>query len=272
MKTKISLLILILAGFIAGFLMRGNYNNKDIINRQDNSKSTILSTPVEVLASYGENRIVISADKVMINEGFDSPNPLQVELTASNYPDLFKPGTEFDRIHVSEVTVSDKPEIKILHIARQRPDHGSVEDGYYVEVDPNIGKVVASGWTNFFGSVRIYSSCMSCALPLLEYRSYDQSKGSFVLENTQHIQDFVKLKQDLLAINKREICKINGQEMSLEEAVKTAKDLDKCADAVLGPANDTPADTFITIGDYRGISQNIDRIIGGENIPLFSRL
>lgn len=271
MKINLSFFILII-GFAVGFFIRGYYDNYSHTISQDNTKTQVNFKPNEILASYGENRVVISADKIMINEGFDSPNPLQVELTASNYPDLFQPGTEFDRIHVSEINIPNNPKVKLLHLARQRPDHGSIEDGYYVDVDPEIGKVVASGWTNFFGSVRIYSSCTSCALPLLEYRSYDQSKGSFVLENTQHIQDFVKLKQDLIAINKREICKINGKQMTLEEAVKTADDSDKCADGVLGSENDKPADSFITIGDYRGIFQNIDRIINGENIPVFSRL
>jgi len=275
MKQKLSAIALIFGGILLGLLLRGYVPKFGL--RSENK--VVKPNPItqtnpqnEVLASFGKNEVVIKADQVMINEGWDSPNPLQVELTPKEHPDLFLPADQFTRIHVQEITDTENSEIKLLYLSRQRPDHGSIADGYFVIVDPEIGKVVNSGWTNYFGTVHLYSSSNGSALPLAEYTRYDRTQQKYVLINNKHRKDFERIKKELNDLNNQEICRLSGKSMTIAQALEVAKDTDKCGDLMLGSNTAQPADDFITIGQYKEILKNVQRIIDGENIKVFERI
>ncbi|MCG3146218.1 MAG: hypothetical protein HONDAALG_04095 [Gammaproteobacteria bacterium] len=275
MKQGLTTIALLFGGILLGFILRGYVPKLALKNENKvaiNNPSTLTKAQNEVLASFGKNEVVIKADQVMINEGWDSPNPLQVELTPKEYPDLFLPAGQFTRIHVQEITDVENSEIKLLYLSRQRPDHGSISDGYFVTVDPVIGKVVNSGWVHLFGSVHLYSSSNGSALPLAEYTRYDRAQQKYVLINNKHRKDFEKLKAELNDLNAKEICRLSGESITIDEALKVAKDTDKCGDLMLGSNTDKPADDFITIGQYKEILKNVQRIIDGENIKIFERI
>lgn len=275
MKQRITAIVLLFGGILLGFMLRGNAPKLGLNSENKvatNNPSTPTNPQNEVLASFGKNEIVIKADQVMINEGWDSPNPLQVELTPKDFPNLFLPADPFTRIHVQEITDVENSEIKLLYLSRQRPDHGSISDGYFVTVDPVIGKVVNSGWVHSFGTVHLYSSSNGSALPLVEYTRYDRQQQKYVLINNKHRKDFENIKVELNDLNAKEICRLSGKSMTIDEALKVAKDTDKCGDLMLGINTDKPADDFITIGQYKEILKNVQRIIDGENIKVFERI
>lgn len=275
MKQRLIAITLLTAGMLLGFMLRG-YFPMPGVSRENKVKTSNPNAQSisqnEVLATFGKNEVVIKADQVMINEGWDSPNPLQLELTPKEYPDLFLPADQFTRIHVQEITDVENSEIKLLYLSRQRPDHGSISDGYFVTVDPIIGKVVNSGWVHLFGSVHLYSSSNGSALPLTEYTRYDRAQQKYVLINNKHRKDFEKVKAELNDLNAKEICRLSGKSITIDEALKVAKDTDKCGDLMLGSNTDKPADDFITIGQYKEILKNVQKIIDGENIKVFERI
>lgn len=275
MKQRLMAIAILLGGILLGFMLRGYVPKLGLIRENKvttNNSSTPANPQTEVLATFGKNEVVIKSDQVMINEGWDTPNPLQVELTPKEYPNLFLPADTFTRIHVQETIDVENSEIKLLYLSRQRPDHGSIADGYFVTVDPVIGKVVNSGWTHYFGTVHLYSSSNGSALPLAEFTRYDRSQQKYVLINNKHRKDFERVKAELNDLNDKEICRLSGKSMTIAEALKVGKDTDKCGDLMLGSNTDKPSDNFITIGQYKEILKNLQRIIDGENIKVFERI
>lgn len=226
----------------------------------------------ETLVVFGKNEVVISPQSVVINEGFESHNPLSIVIDTKNYPDLFSPENEFARLHIEQIASGKLQNINLIRISRQIPNHGSMADSYFIVFDPTIGKVVDTGWTHTFGTVYLFSSCMSCALPMLEFTEYDQKQAKYVLTNSDHKKEFQQLLQQHMELQKKEMCRINGVDMTIAKALQTAKDGDKCADQVLGISNNNPADDFITIGQYKSILINIQKVINGENITIFERI
>lgn len=263
-----------IGGTLLGLVLRGYMPTQELNKNKKVQQTTTPSSPVsnEVMASFGKNEVVIKSDQVMINEGWNSPNPLQVQLTAKEYPDLFLPADPFTRIQVQEIIEPNARDVRLLYLSRQRPDHGSIADGYFVTVDPVIGKVVDSGWNHLFGTVHLYSSSNGSALPLAEFTQYDRSKQKYVLVNNQHRKDFERIRLELNDLNRKETCRLRGKSMTIAEAIQVAGDDDKCGDLMLGLDTDKPADDFITIGQYRGILNNIQKIIDGENIKVFERI
>lgn len=263
----IAMLCVSILSFFIGFKITGDSKQVGIVTPSENN-------PVEneVMVAFGKNEVVIKQESVVINEGFEIVNPLAVTIDKMNYPDLFLPEDKFARLHVEEISGNDKLGIKLLRIARQIPDHGSLADSYFVIVDPEIGKVVYTGWEHLFCTVRLYSSCMNCSLPLIEFREYDQKKQSYILVNNKHKKEFIELQQQHEQLGKKEKCRINGKDMTIDEAVRTAKNDDKCADSMMGISNNNPSNNFITVGQYRVILSNIERVIRGENIELFDRI
>lgn len=223
----------------------------------------------EFLVTLGENTILVKPEEVVINEGFEESDVNEFVVKKIDYPNLFDLKDKYSRIHVTEVVNSFENDNGLIYISNQRPDHGSINDGYFIKIDPKLKKVVDQGWKRLFGSVRLYSSSNGSALPLIEFKQYNPQKGIYELDNSNHKTEFIKLKVELLAINKKEICKINGRDLTLEEAVGSAGETDKCADWLLGASNETPAVDFITIGQYRQILKNVQRIIDGGNIKVF---
>lgn len=242
------------------------------IQKENTQKKEAPSSNNETLITIGKNEIVVSPTSVTINEWFESHNPLSLIIDKKNYPNLFSPANEFARIHVEEMKAGKNLDISLIRISRQIPDHGSLADSYYVVFDPVIGKVVDTGWNHFFGTVYLYDSCTSCALPLLEFTTYDQKQEKFVLTNNEHKKEFQALLQEYTDLQKKQTCRIQGIDMTLADAVKKAKDDDKCADRLLGINNNKPSDGFITIGQYRSILENIQKVINGENIKVFERI
>jgi len=274
-KLKLTVLLVLVACFSLGYILRGYTLQQGLIDSKKTAKSdsaALTTIQNEVMASFGKNEVVIKSDQVIINEGWDSPNPLQVRITQIDYPNLFLPADPYNRIHIQEISASENSDIKLLYLSRQRPDHGGIADGYFVTVDPVIGKVVSSGWNRLFGTVRLNSSSNGSAIPLAEFTQYDRSKQKYVLVNNQHIKDFERIKTELNDLNKKETCRLNGKSMTILEALSSGSDTDKCGDQMFGSDIDEPADAFITLGQYKEILSNIDKIISGENIKVFDRI
>lgn len=244
-----------------------------LVRLPDSQKSLPVEKGVSqnTLISFGKNQVAVNRDSVAINVWFEGKNPLAIILDKSNYPELFS-SDEFARIHAEEKVEGDNGQIKLIRIAKQIPDHGSWADSYYVIVDPEIGKVVATGYDSFFGSVRINNSCMNCYLPMMEFKEYSRKDGKYLLTNYKHKQEFKDLLKRHQELAEKEDCRINGKDMTIKVALETAKGDDKCADLLSSGTNNEPAESFITIGQYRMILNNIKRVINSENIPIFDKL
>ncbi|MFA6463108.1 MAG: hypothetical protein WCT51_03590, partial [Candidatus Shapirobacteria bacterium] len=226
----------------------------------------------EILFSIGKNNVIITPSSVDINgDKFNDEllNQNGLHLDSSNYPNLFEPENEFARLHAKEISGGDKLDTKLIYIARQVPNHGDIVDGYYVIVDPEIGKVVDTGYNSLFGNVHFNNSCTSCALPVLLFREYNRQQQKFILTNNQHKKEFVELLRQYTDRGNKESCLLNGENILINELIKTVKDSDKCSD--INDPDNYPADSFITVGEYKQIINNIKEIINGKNIEMVNQ-
>ena len=286
MKIKRVISIIIVAILIFSFfslLKKGltkenKFKNEEFINREINYNISSEPTPKEtsvneeVLFSFGNNDVVITQDSIAINAlefAGELLNPKGLLLDSTNYPELFEPKDDSHRIHVKEISGGDKSESKLLFISRQVFSRGGMGDGYYVVVDPEIGKVVDTGYNNTFGNVHFNNSCTSCALPVLLFRQYNQQQQKFIVINNQHKKEFVDLLKQYEQTGNKEICRINGKDNTINEAIKSAKDTERCVDLGMGGMYpDAQEDSFITVGGYKQIVNNIKEIINGKNIEM----
>lgn len=270
--SNLKILLVLLVIFALGWLISLEFNpspsNEDFALSLDGSNN--ISN--ELLVTLGENTVLVKSEEIVINEAFEESDVRELDIKKIDYPDLFDLEDKYSRIHVTEIKNSLENDNGLIYISNQRPNHGSINDGYFIKIDPKLKKVVDTGWNRLFGTVKIFSSCTSCSLPLMEYKRYDRATGEYTLVNVGNRNAFIKLRSELENINRKEICRINGVDYSLKKALDSAKDTDKCGDQGVGIATDEPASDFITIGQYREILKNIDRIINGENIKVFDRI
>lgn len=226
----------------------------------------------ETLFSFGENKVVVTSNSVDINyDKFNDEllNQNKLHLDSSNYPNLFEPENEFARLHAKEISGGDKLDTKLIYIARQVPNHGGIEDGYYVIIDPEVGKVVDTGYNQLFGNIHFNNSCTNCALPVLLFREYDREHQKFILTNNQHKNEFAELLKQYENRGNKEYCLLNGENILVNELIKTNKDNEKCGD--INDPDDKPAESFITVGEYKQIINNIKEIINGKNIEMVNQ-
>lgn len=246
----------------------------DIVKNKILSKITSeeITKNEEILFSFGENNVVVTKDSIDINAlefTGELLNPNGLILDSTNYPKLLEPKDDSHRIHVKEISGDDSPESKLLFISRQVFSRGVMGNGYYVIVDPEIGKVVDTGYDNTFGNVHFNNSCTSCALPVLLFRQYNRQQQKFILTNNQHKEEFVDLLKQYEQIANKEICRINGKDATINEAIKSTKDTDRCVDLGMGGMYpDAKNDSFITVGEYKQIINNIKEIVNGKNIEM----
>ena len=224
----------------------------------------------EVVFTIGERQVILTSSSIDISREFETDG-LSIHVDAANYPKLFKPDNEFARLNVKEISGGGVENAKLIYIARQIPSHGTMLDSYFIVIDPEIGKVVDEGYKSHFGSgVWFNNSCTNCSLPILEFREYDRRQQKYVLVNNKHIKEFIELQKQYRQIGDKEICRINNKDMTINEALRVANDDDKCADLGMGQSNAEPSDLFITIGEYKQILSNLEQIIEGKNIRMFT--
>jgi len=222
-----------------------------------------------VVFGVGESQIVLTLSSIDISRELETKR-LNIHIDAANYPKLFKPDNEFARFYVKEISGGGVDNAKLIYIARQIPNHGTMLDNYFIIIDPEVGKVVDEGYKYHFGRVWFNNSCTNCSLPILEFREYDRRQQKYVLVNDKHIKEFVELQKQYRQIGDKEICRINNKDMTINEALRVANDDDKCADLGMGQSNTKPSDLFITIGEYKQILSNLKQIIEGKNIRMFT--
>lgn len=278
MKIK-QLGLIIISVLLISFLLSKNKEKsyKNLSSKPNEEENTKIKDDKikyyrNILVTIGSNQIVINPTSVEINItefGGEKLNPKGLILDSTNYPNLFEPEEEFARIHTKEISGGDKLDTKLIYVARQIPNHGDIADSYYVIVDPEIGKVVDTGYNLLFGNVHFENSCTSCALPVLLFREYDRQQQKFVLSNNKHQKEFRDLLKQYEERGNKEICRINGKISLINEVIKTGKDNEKCGD--INDPDDKPAKSFITVGEYKQIINKIKEIINGKNIEMVSR-
>lgn len=285
-RFKIIILVLIAVVGLVGYGI-GRGNRPDLVSPPQTkipveSKAESPVKNQEVLVSLGKNKIVMTPTSVGINMGFESKNPNEVYIDAKSHPKLFESKDEFARLHVKEISGGDKIDTKLIYIAQQVPNHGSVSDGGYVVVDPVIGKVVDEGYRSYYDDQEgIYSGwgdrtkmfnnyCMQCTLPILEFKEYSRPQQKYVLANNKHIDEFIALQKTYVLNGNKEMCRVGGKEMTINEALKVAKDDDKCSDNNGVITDTSSSDAFITIGEYKKLLVNLQQIIQGKNIQMAS--
>jgi len=243
--------------------------NRDIPKTtQDSTKENIKTE--KYLVELGENRILMTPNSIGINMGYESPNPNELLIDPTNYPKLFGPKDEFAQIHTKEISEGVDSDIKLIYISRQVPSHGDIADLYYLVVDPKIGKVVDSGYQQYYGGdLHFNNICTNCNLPTLRFREYDRQQQKFVLTNNKHRDEFVELLKKYKEYEDKEYCRINGKNIPVSEVINTASDDTKCSD--IGEITNKPTESFLSVGEYKQIISNIKQIIDGKNIEMYDQ-
>lgn len=269
-RTKLAIIVLVI--IFGSYLIKvkktqpqNNFSQSSITSE----KNIISEEDKSTLITFGDNQVVINPTSVDINmtmfEG-EQLNSNGVHIDSDNYPLLFRPDGP---LHVKEISGGGSANTKLIYISRQIFSRGSMGDNHYIIIDPQIGKVVDSGYNSTFGNVHLENSCTSCALPVLLFREYSRQQQKFIVTNSQHQKEFKDLLKQYETRGNKEICRINGNNYSVNEAIKVAKDTDRCANQGMGAmypdAND---ESFITIGEYKQIINNIKQIINGKNIEM----
>lgn len=226
----------------------------------------------ETVVTIGKNEVVITPTYIEINPMLEMFDEKPLRLDQNNFPLIFNVDKEFTRINVKDFSGGGTPDTKLIYISGQIPNHGTYADNYYVIIDPEINKYVEDGYNYLFGNVHINNSCTNCALPGLLFKEYSKKDQTFILSNNKHRKEFIELLKLYEQYERKEICRIDKKDYLLVEALKTAKNTDRCADLGMGGMYpDASNDSFIILGEYKQIKENIKSIIRGENIPMFSR-
>lgn len=267
-KLAIIVLVIIFGSYLVNTKKTQPQNN--LSQTSITSENNIISEEDKsTLITFGDNQVIINPTSVDINMtmfGGEQLNPNGVHIDSDNYPLLFRPDGP---LHVKEISGGDSANTKLIYISRQIFSRGSMGDNHYIIIDPQIGKVVDSGYNSTFGNIHFENSCTSCALPVLLFREYNRQQQKFILKNSQHQKEFRDLLKQYEARGNKEICRINGKDYSINEAIKVAKDNEKCADQGMGAMYPNAYDnSFITVGEYKQIIGNIKKIIGGNNIEM----
>lgn len=226
----------------------------------------------ETVLTIGNNEVVITPNYITLNPELEMFDEKPLRIDQASFPLIFNVDKEFTRINAREFSGGGVPETKLIYISGQVPNHGTYADNYYVIIDPEINKVVEDGYNYLFGNVHLNNSCTSCALPGLFFSEYSKKDHSFVLTNNKHQKEFIGLLKQYEQFEQKATCQLNKKDYPLSEALKVSKATDRCADQNAGGSNlDAVNDSFITLGEYKQIVNNIKAIIRGENVMMFPR-
>jgi|GEM_PF-4455256 len=273
MKYKLYIIIIVILIISAVALYRQTDKTRLITSTNNTKKSSINENESGTLFTIGTNQIIVNEGIIFINPGFDDAvGPKELQISATTYPELYSDSCS--RIHIGDIDIGERTDKQLIYLACQGNNRGGLSDMYQITIDPDIPKIVDSGRisTSPVGGPVVYynESCANCPLPIYEYKTYESKSQKFILTNNKHISQF----KNLLKIYESKFnqdCYINEKRFTLGEALQSAKTEDKCSDLLMGPKDIRPApDFFITIGELREIINNINRVINGENIQIYT--
>lgn len=279
MKEKITILVvgLLLGLFLGIFISKSKpvQTPKPVVETQYRIVYRIKGTPV--LVNKGE---------ITIGEDGESSKPT-LTLISNDYPNLFYSSKDLmaDQISVEGATdTKNKNEYAVL--TRERFSAGSFTPGYFIIVNLNTRKVVyespksyqatrfstysfstdgseiSISWNPYYFN----SSVTNTMLPIIEFASFDKTKGSFTLSNTSHKQSFNDL---LKQYDNYEIeCPYHGKKMTAKEVSKQYGEDKRCDDNLIPDKPKYDPEGFITVGQFEKIRENIKKILNGENISM----
>lgn len=252
---------------------RTNTNQPTLVPKPTSEPISYADKPPDkpIVVTINKNDIYIKPNEIDINPGIESANPKSIRIDSDHYPELFK--KDCTRLRVEGLDVPRDSSLKLIYISCQRFANAWDYDSYAITIDPSVPKVISSESVPYIPNglgVYINNACMSCLYQILEFNEYDPIQHQFVIANNKHRKEFTELLKHYEQRMKKETCRIYGKDMTLEEAFRVANENDKCADLLMGPSSNRPPDeSFITIGQYRTILNNIKRVINGENIKIF---
>jgi hypothetical protein len=262
-----SVFVICIISFVLGYFLKG-FIAKDRTERLT-TQEIVENKGVDTLFTLGTNQVVITKDKIVVNPGFEEKGAKQVDIEPNIYPKMF--ASECERIHVEDFREGVSSDKKLIQISCQIFSRESLTNSYSVIIDTDIAQVVDERFpSNSRGSaVYLNNSCISCAFQIPEFKEYDLAQHKFILANNKHRREFEELLESFEARGE-ESCVIEGKTMTINEATKEAGKDDKCSDLIMGSSAPEPApQSFITIGQYRKIIENIRRVINGNNVSIF---
>lgn len=282
-----STIIIVILYFVTSFIIHNfpfERLSKSINqNYQASNKSTetkLTSLPLTI--RLYDTPIMIDDGVIFINFDGSETSSKTYQLTKTEYPKLFQ---NTERISVEPVSISNNSEYKFAVIASQNYSRGGFGINHFVIWDFDQNKVIYespdefNSWNsgyNFSKDGReiqissfpywFYSSVTNSSLPFLEFATFDPRTKMFVRSNNTHKSEFQSLLKEYDSAADK--CFHYRFQMNIEYMISEYGG-DVFCDDYLDPKNPSfNNDSFISLGQFQSIRDNINKIIKGENISM----